>query len=671
LPKFCIGKQFQLALADERMKILLIEDDNALITLLSRSLRSQHHIVDAVKDGEMGWTYASTFDYNLIILDIMLPKLDGISLCKKLREAGYTTPILLLTAQEQTIAKVQGLDAGADDYVVKPFDINELIARVRALLRRGSTNPLPLLSWGDLLLNPSTCDVTYDGQLLTLTTKEYDLLELFLRDSYHVFSSDEIIDRLWSSDDFPAEATVRSHLRRLRRKLQSVGAPSDLIGTIHGRGYYLKSSQPNDSRADQANISGGKSDNTGSLPDVNPAHETPELDQQYLAFLQETWTTTRTHCLEQLTELATTVDRLLVGNCTYPDQQQAYQQAHKLVGTLGVFYLLPAMESAREIEGLLKQKTLLSATEAAVLPSLVSELIQAVAVNNPSPDVINSSTCLRSYQSVLLLIDLDPALNLAVTAIAQQQDCHTVTLDWATITQGTTVFSETADSYFTAVPADSILLPTVVLISMVASDEPTNHSRLDLINNIYQQFPHWSILVLSESDRLTERLAVAHNGGKFLAINTLTPEQIFTTATSLFRSATNPIKVMVVDDDVDWLRILPQLLQPWDMIVTTLADLPQFWTVLQLVQPDVLILDIQMPEINGLELCQILRGDPHWQHLPILFLTAANDSKMQQQAFRVGGDDYLCKPVLGSELAQRVRHRLARFQAVTYSLTAT
>jgi DNA-binding response OmpR family regulator len=652
------------------MKILLIEDDDALITLLSRSLGSQHHIVDAVKDGEMGWTYASTFDYNLIILDIMLPKLDGISLCRKLRGTGYTTPILLLTAQEQTTSKVQGLDAGADDYVVKPFDINELIARVRALLRRGSTNPLPLLSWGDLMLNPSTCDVTYDGQLLTLTTKEYDLLELFLRDSYHVFSSDEIIDRLWSSDDFPAEATVRSHLRRLRHKLQSVGAPSDLIGTIHGRGYYLKSSQPHKGRVANSNIAEEKS---GNLSDADAANNAQQLNQQYLAFLQETWVTTRTQCLEQLTELAATVDRLLVGNCTYPDQQQAYQQAHKLVGTLGVFYLLSAMEIAREIEHLLKRSTLLSTTEAAVLPSLVSELIQAVAVNNPSPDVINSSTCPRSYQSVLLLIDLDPALNLAVTAMAQQQDCHTVTLasDWAAITCGTALLSETAEGYLTNVSADSILLPTVVLIGMVASEETTNHSRLDLINNIYQQFPHWSILVLSEQDKLTERLVVAQNGGKFLAINTLTPKQIFTAATSLFRSATNPIKVMVVDDDVHWLRALPQLLKPWDINVTTLADLPQFWTVLQLVQPDVLILDIHMPEMNGLELCQILRGDPHWQHLPILFLTATNDSKMQQQAFRVGADDYLCKPILGGELAQRVRHRLARLQAVTYSLTAT
>jgi DNA-binding response OmpR family regulator/HPt (histidine-containing phosphotransfer) domain-containing protein len=652
------------------MKILLIEDDDALITLLTRSLSSQHHIVDAVKDGEMGWTYASTFDYNLIILDIMLPKLDGISLCKKLRNEGYTMPILLLTAQDQTTAKVQGLDAGADDYVVKPFDITELIARVRALLRRGSNNPMPLLSWGDLVLNPSSCDVTYDGQLLTLTTKEYDLLELFLRDSFHVFSSDEIIDRLWSSDDFPAEATVRSHLRRLRNKLQTAGAPTDLIGTIHGRGYYLKSPQYHQTigrivsseiqpLAEKPEIA-----KSHSLENSQPDTLSDQQEQQYLAFLQETWLTTKPQCLERLVEMAEIFDRLTVGNVTYEEQQHAYQQAHKLVGTLGIFYLLSAMELARKIELLLKRSSLINPAEAAVLPDLVAELTASVAIDHPQTDQHNAE-CEQSYRSALLLVDLDPALNLALTPLAKQQECRVTTLSspWARITSG-----ETVENYLANISTDTIFLPTVVMIALKTNGLKTNAQKINeeylaLIQNIHQQFPHWSILVLSKSDELHERLAVVQNGGKFLAINQLTPDQIFTAATLLWRSDVDPIKVMVVDDDVNLLRSMPQLLQPWEMKVTTLADLPQFWTVLQLVQPDVLILDIQMPEINGLELCQILRGDPHWQHLPILFLTATQEPSTQQQAFRAGADDYLCKPVPAGELAHRIRHRWARSQA--------
>ncbi len=222
------------------MRILLVEDDEAVSRVLRKHLENQHYVVDVVRNGEAGWRYGSTFDYGLIMLDVVLPELDGICLCQRLRSEGCSTPILLLIGEATSAVKIQGLDAGADDYVVKPFDLAELSARIRALVRRSKANPSPILTWENLVLNPSTCEVTYSGQPLTLTAKEYELLELLLRDSQHVFSTDEILDNLWSSEEFPAEATVRSHIRRLRHKLTAVGAP-DLIATVHGRGYYLRS----------------------------------------------------------------------------------------------------------------------------------------------------------------------------------------------------------------------------------------------------------------------------------------------------------------------------------------------------------------------------------------------------------------------------------------------
>jgi DNA-binding response OmpR family regulator/HPt (histidine-containing phosphotransfer) domain-containing protein len=630
------------------MKILLIEDDDSLSTLLTRSLHSQHYIVDAVKDGETGWTYATTFDYDSIILDIMLPKLDGISLCQRLRGSGHTTPILLLTAQDTTTAKVQGLDAGADDYMVKPFDLAELIARVRALRRRGSNNPLPLLSWGDLLLNPSTCDVSYNAKSLTLTTKEYDLLELFLRDSYHVFSSDEIIDRLWSSDDFPAEATVRSHLRRLRHKLQAAGAPNDLIGTIHGRGYYLKAAQFD------KNVDG----NEYSPPPIEQQAISPHAalplaaqvktdfnqQQQYLSFLQETWVTTKPQCLDRLTELVAIVDRLRLGESNDFDHQQAHQLAHKLVGTLGMFSLLSAMEIARQIEKIFDRSTFLTLTAAAMLPPLLQELAKEIEGN--IPNTLHQDSAVSNLPR-LLMVDLDSNLVRSLSVISNAGGYSTTT--FATI--------ESATNYLFSAP-DS-LAPAVVLISLAANPEPL----FGFIHNVHQRFPHWSVLVLSTNDELSDRLAVVRHGGKFLSTINLPIDRLFAAATSLFPLEISTTKVMVVDDDLDWLRSLPKLLQPWGMKVTTLANPQQFWTVLQLVQPDALILDVKMPEINGLELCQVLRSDPHWQHLPILFLTVSNDLLTQQAAFSVGADDYLSKPMMGGEIAQRIRHRLARLQA--------
>ncbi len=622
------------------MKILLVEDDDALITLLTRSLGVQHYIVDAVKDGEMGWTYASTFDYDTIVLDIMLPKLDGISLCKKLRGAGFRTPILLLTSQDNTTAKVQGFEAGADDYVVKPCDTAELTARVRALLRRSSSNPLPLLNWGDLLLNPSSCEVTYNEQLLTLTTKEYDLLELFLRDSHRVFSNDEIIDRLWSSDDFPAEATVRSHLRRLRHKLQAAGAPHDFIGTIHGRGYYLTSPQ-NSQQISYHSLVGAIHELPLLVNDnCQPIH-THQQQAEYLAFLQETWVKTRPQCLESLTNIAAIVDRLSRENFTDLEQQQAHQLAHKLVGTLGVFSLKSAMEIARQMERLLNRSILLSPTEALPLQSYLTELEREIAVTLPNQKIDVPSPDL----ALCLLVDLDPNLTQSLTEIAENSGCLTISL--------TSI--EAADRYLFG-NSDS-QLTTLILVNFRDSN-----STLNFVQNVHLRLPDRAIFVLSDRDELSDRLAVVRHGGKFLCTTNLTTEQIFTAATSLLPSIDTTPKVMVVDDDLDWLRTVPKLLQPWGLKITTLGDPQQFWNVLQSVQPDALVLDIQMPEINGLELCQVLRSDPQWQRLPILFLSASKDTIAQQVAFKVGADDYLCKPIMGGELAQRIRHRLARLQ---------
>jgi DNA-binding response OmpR family regulator len=622
------------------MKILLIEDDDAIITLLTRSLNSQHHIVDAVNDGEMGWTYASTFDYDAIVLDIMLPKLDGISLCQKLRGAGYTTPILLLTSQDNTTAKVQGLNAGADDYVVKPFDIAELTARVRALLRRGSNNPLPILSWGDLLLNLSSCEVTYNEKILTLTTKEYDLLELFLRDSHRVFSNDEIIDRLWSSDDFPAEATVRSHLRRLRHKLQAAGAPPDFIGTIHGRGYYLTSVQNSLDSTPHHQVGGiHEKDIPDDCNDDNfQSIHAQQQQAEYLAFLQSTWVQTKPQCLTSLSEIAAIVDRLLSGNGSDNDQQQAHQKAHKLVGTLGVFALNSAMRIARQIEILLNRSTILSPSESLLLKNYVTELGQEIATTFPSQQTDIPSPDLP----LLLLVDLDPHLNQSLIKTATNRNYRSISL--STI--------EAVDRYLVS---NSDRPPAAILLNF---GKPK--TTFGSIENIRLRCPDLAVFVLSESDELKDRLAAIRSGGKFICTKNLNPEQIFIAATAPLSSTATTPKVMVVDDDLDWLRTVPKLLQPWGLKVTTLADPQQFWDVLQSVRPDAIVLDIQMPEINGLELCQVLRSDPQWQRLPILFLSVSHDEISQQEAFKVGADDYLCKPIVGSELAYRIRHRLAR-----------
>jgi len=223
------------------MRILLVEDDRQLGEGLAEALTDGGYIVNWVTDGEAGWSQATQFDYEVVLLDVMLPKINGIHLCQQLRAAGKHIPILMLTARDTNTDKVAGLDAGADDYVVKPFDLLELLARLRALIRRSSFEEATLmLSWGKLQLDPATHETFWDGLMLKLTPKEFDLLETFLRSGRRVLSRSVLIEQCWSMGALPDEETVKSHIKGLRQKLRRAGAPSDFIETVHGVGYRLK-----------------------------------------------------------------------------------------------------------------------------------------------------------------------------------------------------------------------------------------------------------------------------------------------------------------------------------------------------------------------------------------------------------------------------------------------
>jgi len=222
------------------MRILLVEDELLLAETLAEALTDERYAVDIAKDGEEAWGYVNAFSYDLILLDVMLPKLDGFSFCQRLRSYGYQTPVLILTARDTNEDVVAGLDSGADDYIIKPIVFPVLLARIRALLRRGHNSGSPVLSWELLRLDPSTYEVSYDSQLLRLTPKEYAMLELFVRSGRRVLSRPLIIQHVWSSDDHPEEETIKGYIKSLRQKLKIAGAPEDFIETIHGLGYRLK-----------------------------------------------------------------------------------------------------------------------------------------------------------------------------------------------------------------------------------------------------------------------------------------------------------------------------------------------------------------------------------------------------------------------------------------------
>ncbi len=219
-------------------RILIIEDDEAIVRVLRRSLAYEGYTVDAAYDGETGLTLARDAHPDLVILDWMLPGMDGLEVCERLR-AGGNIPILMLTAKDTVQDRVHGLDAGADDYMVKPFQLDELLARVRALLRRTQPERVPVLSFADLTLDTSTRLAMRKGRSISLTAKEYDLLELFLRHPRQVLTREMIFDRVWGYD-FGGESNVLDvYIRYLRQKLELEGEQR-LIHTARGVGYVLR-----------------------------------------------------------------------------------------------------------------------------------------------------------------------------------------------------------------------------------------------------------------------------------------------------------------------------------------------------------------------------------------------------------------------------------------------
>ena len=223
------------------MRILLVEDDDRIAKPLAEGLRNEHHVVEIATDGIEGWEYARGAEFDLILLDLMLPKLNGIELCKRLRQAKSRALILMLTAKDTTDDKVIGLDAGADDYLVKPFKLKELAARIRALSRRSHELKPQILSYQELQLNPSTGEVTFENNLLALTPKEYLILEYFLRHPRQILTRSAILDKLWEFDNSSGEGTIKTHITNLRQKLKAAGSKDNLIETVYGIGYRLGS----------------------------------------------------------------------------------------------------------------------------------------------------------------------------------------------------------------------------------------------------------------------------------------------------------------------------------------------------------------------------------------------------------------------------------------------
>ena len=221
-------------------RILVVEDEARIASFISRGLRLEGYQVEVAPNGETALEKAFNSPPNLVVLDVMLPDIDGLEVCRQLRVAGIDEPVLMLTAKDAIPDRVAGLDAGADDYLVKPFALDELLARIRALLRRAAPSPASVpLQFADLALDPVTRQVRRGERNIELTAKEYDVLELFMRHPRQVLTRDIIYDRIWGYDFGGESNIIEVYIRYLRAKLEEGDEPR-LIHTVRGVGYALR-----------------------------------------------------------------------------------------------------------------------------------------------------------------------------------------------------------------------------------------------------------------------------------------------------------------------------------------------------------------------------------------------------------------------------------------------
>lgn len=661
---------FQQRRAD--VKILCVEDDSGLAKLLQRSLSRQHYQVELAADGQEGWDLAETDVYDLILLDWMLPKLSGIELCQRLRAETHSilnpnrnTPILLMTGLDAVTNKIIGLDAGADDYVVKPFDLEELLARIRALFRRSQGVRSPVLQWGELRLSPNSCEVTYQEQPILLATKEYELLELFLRHPDQIFSLDRLLVALWSMGEIPGEGAVRAHVKGLRQKLKHAGA-DDPLETIYKLGYRLRSRraiEAVEAEPKETEDEGVKGEQVLATSPKSISVTADPISPE----LWDVWQECRQSYRDRLSIIQQAVAALQKGTLTLEQWQSAEREAHTLIGSLGSFGFDEASHLSRQIQQLLKSAERPEESDLETLIQLLTALrlqLEAVgegkmgAIELPEP-LLNASVPAVLTPSLLIVDhDLFWAQELAKEALA-----------WGLQTKIATTL-QMAQQCLQDGSIDVVLLDVNVF--------NVTESGLNWLATIRKDYPTVPVVTLTTEESFEQRVKAAQLGSQCFLKKPIAPEQVLAAVNQALHQVdqTTP-QLLIVDDDPSLLQLLSTLLKPCGYQVTVLSEPQQFWEILEQTAPDLLILDMElspapspapnpqkatMPPLSGIELCQVIRSDPRWNRLPVLFLSAHTDIKTIQRSFVAGADDFLGKPVVAQELLIRVRTRLAQRQ---------
>jgi DNA-binding response OmpR family regulator/GGDEF domain-containing protein len=327
------------------MKILIVDDDTSLCQLVRTSLVAHRYVVDVATDGEMGLEMGYQFNYDLILLDILMPKLDGLSLCRTLRNKGYQGQIIMVTAKTTQEDIIIGLDTGADDYLIKPYYIHELLARIRASSRRiGNQLNLNTIFYNKLSLNSELIEVKYDETSINLSRREFQLLELFLRYPQKIFTRGQIIDKLWSIDDSPTDGAVTNLVKDLRQKLKKARMQEEVIETVHGLGYRLANKR--------------ELEPVETIPTQSSSPITDSSVSEGLALMEQIKVEFEMSLPNKIADIKAGLVKLETEITNAQQQQYLMRMTHSLLGSLGTFGYSQCSQLAAKMENILVKESL-------------------------------------------------------------------------------------------------------------------------------------------------------------------------------------------------------------------------------------------------------------------------------------------------------------------------
>lgn len=620
------------------MKILLVDDDPRFTEVAKTLLAEKKYEIDILHSAENILESIENNQYDLLILDVILPKTDGITVCKTIRKEHQELPILLLTALQGKNDKLKAFEAGADDYLVKPFDWDELLARIRALLRRKEADQISTLEWRNLKLVRERKQTIYGDKILDLTRTEYQILEVFLTNPSKLFSLNDLISKLWDSDLIPTDSTIRSHIKGLRRKLTTIGVESDFITTVYGMGYRLKekdilTESEKDKKIDENNHNSGFISPQKSAKNTSILKETTEDKTEKKELMSEAlwkiWQEYKESVFEDITLLHTYNKNLDLS----VNKEVIIRKAHSLVGFLGSLGFLEVSYVCKNIENLLRNNETID-KELEKLEAFYHSLeeVNLDSSQNLLPEI-------STGKKKILLIDFSSDFVDNFINFGTFWDLEIDLVD---------NFNEGLEK-LKKVKFDAIVLDIFLLKNL---QERKNY--LLELNKFTYETP---LFIVTEESSLKSRgeLSKYHLSG-FLSKD-LSPVKVIKLISNNLKQPEYKI-VLALDDDLKFLNILKSQIIDKNIKIITLNNPLQIWEFIENIYPDLIILDLQMPEINGIEICKVIRNDLRWRKIPIIFLTAYFDDDIIDQIIAVGANDFIPKSKLELELNHRIINHL-------------